>query len=242
MNTYGPRIVTNGLALCLDAADLGSYPGSGGVWTDLAQGLVFNSSGTTMPHGIYNGAKSFATNGSGYWICNSGYGNVDMAGECTLLMWIYSTNISARKTIFQKNGTVYQPYQQEIAVTWETDERFTFYSGYPTYDNAAVPSTGTPSISISGWYLIGIRMSSGKVANARRYYYYSKNGYPWTLSSSGRTTNSAITPAGAIQIGSGYAGTVLSGAYIGKVMVYEKMLNDSEVSQIYNADRIRFNP
>jgi hypothetical protein len=241
MNRYGPRIVTNDLALCLDAGDLTSYPGSGTVWTDLAQGLQFNSSGTTMPFGTYNGAKAFATNGSGYWICNTGYANVDMAGECTLLMWIYSTDITARKTIFQKNGTVYQPYQQEIAVTWETDERFSFYSGYPTYDNASVPSTGTPSIGTSGWYLIGIRMSSGKTANVSRIYYSSKNGYPWETRATGRNTNNAITPAGAIQIGSGYAGTVLSGAYIGKIMVYERMINNDEVKQIYNADRSRFN-
>ena len=37
-NNYGPRIVTDGLVLCLDAADKNSYPGSGTVWYDLAGG------------------------------------------------------------------------------------------------------------------------------------------------------------------------------------------------------------
>ena len=32
---YG-RIVTDGLVLCLDAADNNSYPGSGNTWTDLS--------------------------------------------------------------------------------------------------------------------------------------------------------------------------------------------------------------
>jgi hypothetical protein len=32
---YGPRIVTDGLVLALDAADRNSYPGSGTTWTDL---------------------------------------------------------------------------------------------------------------------------------------------------------------------------------------------------------------
>ena len=33
---YGPRIVTDGLVLALDAADRNSYPGSGTAWTDLS--------------------------------------------------------------------------------------------------------------------------------------------------------------------------------------------------------------
>ena len=31
----GPKIVTDGLVLCLDAADRNSYPGSGNTWYDL---------------------------------------------------------------------------------------------------------------------------------------------------------------------------------------------------------------
>jgi len=33
---YNPRIVTDGLVLCLDAASKRSYPGTGATWTDLA--------------------------------------------------------------------------------------------------------------------------------------------------------------------------------------------------------------
>ena len=32
----GPKIVRDGLILCLDAADRKSYPGSGTVWYDLS--------------------------------------------------------------------------------------------------------------------------------------------------------------------------------------------------------------
>lgn len=35
-NQYGPRIVTNGLVLCLDAGNPKSYPGSGTTWNDLS--------------------------------------------------------------------------------------------------------------------------------------------------------------------------------------------------------------
>lgn len=39
----GPRIVTDGLVLCLDAANRKSYPGSGTIWTDLS-----NNSNATL--------------------------------------------------------------------------------------------------------------------------------------------------------------------------------------------------
>ena len=35
-NLYGPRIVTDGLVLHLDAANRKSYPGSGSTWYDLS--------------------------------------------------------------------------------------------------------------------------------------------------------------------------------------------------------------
>ena len=35
-NNYGPKIITDGLVLCLDAADQNSYSGSGNTWTDLS--------------------------------------------------------------------------------------------------------------------------------------------------------------------------------------------------------------
>ena len=49
--SYSPKIVTDGLIICLDAADKNSYPGSGTTWTELvsnngyslSNGPTFNS-------------------------------------------------------------------------------------------------------------------------------------------------------------------------------------------------------
>ena len=35
---YSPKIVTDGLVLCLDAGNPNSYPGSGNIWKDLSRG------------------------------------------------------------------------------------------------------------------------------------------------------------------------------------------------------------
>jgi hypothetical protein len=53
----GPRIVTDGLVLSLDASDTNSYPGSGTAWRDL--------SGRNNNCSLVNGATFNTTNGSG---------------------------------------------------------------------------------------------------------------------------------------------------------------------------------
>jgi hypothetical protein len=57
---YNPKIVTDGLVLCLDAANRKSYPGSGTSWTDLS-GLGNNGTLTNGPtfSSINNGSIAF---------------------------------------------------------------------------------------------------------------------------------------------------------------------------------------
>ena len=54
---YNPKIVTNGLVLCLDAGNTKSYPGSGTAWTDLSG----------------RGNNGTLTNGPTYSSANGGY-------------------------------------------------------------------------------------------------------------------------------------------------------------------------
>jgi len=46
--SHSPSIITNGLVLCLDAANSKSYPGSGTTWTDLSG----NGNNGTLVNGI----------------------------------------------------------------------------------------------------------------------------------------------------------------------------------------------
>ena len=218
-------IPTDGLKLYLDSRNTASYSG-GSTWYDLAQGIKFNQVGTPLPVLDILGDPSFEFNSSGYWQSESDHGLVDMGGETTLLMWVDSTNIGERDTIFEKAGVQYNSYEHEIAVTWETNERFSWYSRRGTYGYGS-----TTSLSTSGWYLVGIKMSTGKTGGVARRGWYSINGSSWVENYTDRGTT-AILPAGAIRIGSGYAGPVESGG-ISVVMVYDRQLTNDEVSQIY---------
>lgn len=226
-----PTIVTDNLSLYLDPNNVSSFPRTGTVWYDLASGLQFNAWGSQTSLDTLSGAKGFTFNGSGYWQCSSGYSAVDFAGDCTLLMWIYNTTSSHnnRRTIFQKNGTIYQSYEQEIAVTWEGATDLSWYSRVNSYDYG-----GTPAVGNTGWKMMGIKMSTGKGTPCRTGY-YSVNGAAWFNNYYCRS-NTPITPAAEIVIGAGYAGTVEQGS-IGMVMCYNKMLSDAEVLQNYNATK-----
>lgn len=222
-----PSYLTMGLKLYLDANNPNSYSGSGSVWTDLAQGLVFNSVNTQMPYQTVAGARGFTGNSSGYWRCTSGFSNVNMKNDCTLIMWVYTPTISTRRTIFEKAGTSFQSYEQEIAVTWETSNVWSWYSRQGSYDSGT-----TASYTTGRWNMIAIKMTGGRGQGMIRRGWYSINGGNWVENYSANSRN-AITDAGEIRIGTGYAGTIDAGT-IGAVMVYARQLNNTEISYIYN--------
>lgn len=98
----GPRIITDGLVLCLDAANSKSYPGSGTTWTDLSgnnnngtltNGPTFSSSnrGSIVFDGS-NDRVNIGTNSNSFSFGTSAF---------SIETWAYISNTSPYfKTIF----------------------------------------------------------------------------------------------------------------------------------------------
>ena len=228
----GPRVLTSGLAMYLDTTNPKSYPGSGTVWNDLAQGLTFNSSGTLNQYTYQSGVQCLHFNGSGNWVCGTDYDLVDMAGDFTLEFWFLCENATTRRTIFEKKGTTYNSYEQELACTLETSEYISYYSRHSSYGSGS-----TAGFTIGEWNQMAIKMSSGKTSTVRTGF-RSKNGGAFITSWSSSSSN-AIIPAEDIRVGTGYSGTVGNG-YISIVRIYNKMLNNAEILENYNATKERF--
>lgn len=234
---HSPRLILDGMSMCLDVANTKSYPGTGTVWRDLVNGLVFNSVGTTpTPLTSVNGVPSFAFNGLGYWECGTNFSLVNFGGDCTLIMWIYFETMPTRRTIFEKAGNTYPSYQQEIALTMEVAGTPNYFSRYvataPGYDTGS----GWP-LTANAWNMMAIKMSDGTSAAARTGF-RSINGSAWAASYTS-STSTAVVPSGAIRVGGGYAGT-MEVCKIGSVITYNKMLSDEEIAQNYQALRGRY--
>jgi len=85
----GPKIVTDGLVLALNAADKNSYPGSGTTWYDISgngKHFTLDSSGITWNSAGYftlaNGGASYA-------------GSTSTSTTSTLVFWIRSTDLQS---------------------------------------------------------------------------------------------------------------------------------------------------
>ena len=229
----GPNIVETGLVLELDVTNLRSYPGTGSVWIDLVNKLQFNSAGTQTPLETKANSQSFAFNSSGYWYCNTNYSLVDLGGDCTLIMWLYGEVLGTRRTIFEKSATLYSSYEQELAITWEVGNNFSYFSRYsPSYDIAYMEVT-----TINYWNMMALKMSSGK-SSASRTGFRSKNGSSWVSDYNSRS-NTALVASADIIIGTGYAGTCDVGN-IAMVLAYNRMITDAEILQNYNVTKTRF--
>lgn len=233
--TTGPDIPIDQLSLALDASNPQSYPGSGADWFDIGPNkIIMGSNGTQTPYTTAGGVKCFQFNSSGYWQSEGGHADVDFGGDCSLVFWFYPTDLTERDTIFEKVGYPgYTSYQTEIAVTYESGENFSWYSRRSgNYDYGS-----TTSMTLNAWNLMGIKMSTGKTTAARTGF-WSKNGSSWSQNYTSRS-NVAVQTAGAVRIGTGYAGAVESG-YISSLYCYNKMLSNNEISQIYNNTKSKF--
>ena len=89
---YNPRIVTDGLVLCLDAGNTKSYPGSGTTWTDLSGN---GNNGTLVNNvGYSNGALSF----DGVDDYASFVSNPSLTNQITVEVWVQLSSTTPNGT------------------------------------------------------------------------------------------------------------------------------------------------
>ena len=228
----------DGLSCYVDAQIQQSVE-SAGYWKDISgNGLSFASNGTALSLVSLGGYTGFQFNDSGYYQANDKYGAVNVGGDCTIVMWVWCTSIASRDTIFEKVGNGGSSYQCSVAITWETNEAFSYYSRKtPNYDHASTTACDTNG-DAGAWNMMAIKMSTGLTSTARTGF-YSKNGANWTANYNSRS-DTALNRGQQIRIGTGYAGVVEGSNGIGALLTYNKMLSDTEISDLYDAMKDKF--
>ena len=223
--SHSPRIVTDGLVLCLDAGNTKSYPGSGTTWTDLSgKGNV----GELVNSPTYNSSNL------GYFqFVTDDYAripnNTDLDTQTpSVEVWV-KTNATTQNGFWFEKGTVntqYSLFQESGYIVWRH-----IISG--TLTNLVVNPTSS-YMNTSSWYQVVGTYTSG----SRRLYI---NG---VLVGSDTQSGTISTNSGGMSIGAygGYSGG-RSYYYNGNLAVcriYNKALTASEVQQNFNALRGRF--
>ena len=120
---YNPGIVTDGLVLCLDAADKTSYPGSGTTWSDLSpngnDGTITNATINTESGGCFD----FDGSGDDITIGDLGTNHPDWTVSCWWVsdttdensMFYLSSNKSQGFTVWSSANMAYYVTKSGVA-------------------------------------------------------------------------------------------------------------------------------
>ena len=226
---YNPKIVTDGLVLCLDAANQKSYPGTGTVWTDLSglgnNGALVNGVGYSADN---KGSMAFDTTDDYITVLNNN--DINQVNTVTLEAYIKYTTESNKVLIEKSNNN--QHYQLQIFSntlgTGGVGGELVFMLK-PDSTNWVV--TGVSSSDDSWHHVVGTYDRNTQTAKI-----YLDGVLKNTNSSISSGPNSNSNP---LLIGS-RSGPHGFGGSISNIKIYNRVISASEVQQNFNALRGRY--
>ena len=220
---YNPRTITDGLVLCLDAANTKSYPGSGTTWTDLSgrgnTGTLVNGVGYSASNGgslIFDGSDDYVTLSSSQLAPGT--------GAFTWNFWIKLNDISNLSIIFSGTGS-----NSNYGVIFANSAGYGlgyYASGYAIVDS--------PTLGSSWWYITftGNGGADGS-RNLKLYRNTIQAGSTYTYNYNFTST----TP----YVGINHSSFAeLMRGNISNVSYYNRALSAAEIQQNYNALKSRY--
>jgi hypothetical protein len=166
MLAHSPSIITNGLSLCLDAANSKSYSGSGTTWTDLSG----NGNNGTLVNGVgYNSGNlgSLVFDGSNDYV--SFTSNPPLTNQISVDVWVNltATTPNGNGWILGREGSYRLTYASS-SFQWvcATVNNGWYTAGTPvganlTTTNSIINVVGTYDGSNNRIYVNGILISTG---------------------------------------------------------------------------------
>jgi len=216
---YGPRVVTDGLVLALDAADVSSYPGSGTTWTDLSgqgnNGTLDNSVTFTS-----NNGGGFSFDGTDEIISLP---KIITTNDFTICQFIsYTSDTGEGWTFEQYNYGAGRLILNTVLIGGSN--KFRFFIGGNAFNSSTTLVSGQKYFiccvrigSIGGIYINGNLDATGGLN-----------------SNSVDNTTSAIGGSRAFSLDKQFIGDIYT------TSVYNRALTASEIQQNFNALRGRF--
>ena len=230
---HSPRIVTDGLVLCLDAGNRKSYPGSGTTWTDLSgrgnNGTLLNGVGYNSGNGgslVFDGVNDYIDCGNNDIL--------SIPNNLTVSIWFRFPNgygnsswnsiLARRPTSSSANyGINYNPTSTNL---------FQWY--YLGNGGGILSVPLTSNFSTNMWTNVcGVFSQNSTTTNAFLY----KNG---SLLTSANLIGNVPSVSGKFTIGCYGSTSEFSPIIMTQVSIYNRALSASEIQQNFNAIRGRF--
>ena len=221
-----PSIVTNGLVLNLDAANIKSYPGSGTTWTDLS-GNRNNGTLTNGPTFSRNGGGSIVFDGTDDY---TSVPDINITTQISVEAWVYANSVGAYNSMVAQYSTSNPSTSSWILETVGS-------SAYFFIANGSNLASGNVVFDTLRWTHYVGTYDGGTVR-------IFKNGTasPTTGTSAAMNNSSLNINIGALYSSGGVQGG--DGRWNGRIAatkIYNRALSASEVLQNYNALKSRFN-
>ena len=229
---YGPKIVTDGLVLCLDAADKNSYPGSGTTWTDLSPSGNDGTLSTAVIGTVSSSLNVMAFDGTDDSITLADSSTLDFGtGDFSYTAWFKWERGSASDDsvgfIGKHDGSEGWYLRPTVGNNW-----------YMVIDDGTAVEL---AVVMTGWDDDGWHHIAGvwdRDTTFRAYF----DGAATTTTDITGADGSGINNASVLDIG-GVTGGIATDYWPGSipnVQIYNKALSAAEVSQNFNAQRSRF--
>ena len=252
---YNPRIVTDGLVLCLDAANKRSYPGSGTTWTDKVggnNGTLINGPTFSSDNGgviVFDGSDDYVNFGN---ILNDVFAGVDK--KFSIMSWVnYNTlDLNGNHIVNKTGDSNFNENQRQFS--FQVRNPNNAYGSYEleffTYFNLAVSNyrgyrTVNADIQTGRFYHFCVSYD-GNINGPDRYGLF-VDGVKYSVTptftggSWGDIQSGTARLAIGAQIGSSSSSPIaVSDASISNLSIYNRALSAKEVLQNYEATKGRY--
>jgi hypothetical protein len=227
----GPNIVTNGLVLNLDAANVKSYPGSGTTWRDLSGN---NNTGTLTNGPTFSSANggSISFDGTNDCVIVDAASSGSAAGSYTLGGWVNPNTLISSGKVFISRGrdNFGNGWSMQLSVDATNKPYFSVVT--TSSGNTAFTSTGTTELVSNTWcYLVGTWTAG---SNLKIYFNGLLEGTTNTSTTNLRSSTNGIVLAS-------IRNDLFYNVSIASVHYYNRVLLDQEIFQNYNSIKSRFN-
>lgn len=242
---YNPATPSNGLVLCLDSRNPRSYPGSGTTWFDisgnnnhgtLTNGPVFTSNGFS-----FDGTNDFVNFGD---ILDSVF--VGSSAKFTLSAWINVLSTTATMCIFGKiaDSSFLEDQRQ---ILFYLNNRFLTALWYGALNSASYVQLQCPVlIPLNTWTYVAMNFDATIVnSNQKCNLFINGNLVNYNILLSQSSPSSIPNGTAPLAIGASVSTNGLSSTYlfngsINDSRIYNRVLSNTEIQQLFQAQRGRY--